>query len=860
MKPANILEEEIKNKVAQHFFSKFDCTKILGKIDFAVKASPPSPLQIVEGCPIGRGEAEYLLWAEAKQKPTDILVMLTQLVLTIGKARTFDEIMPPQFLGCYDSEKIAFVPYYEVQPVFYQNDFNWNVTPSNHDTKEFRQVYEQIKKIVDNDIPWETYIFDFEKDEKDLRRFIRENFDINKGINPLVINKLRIDKNNFIIIYNKWLETVKPSIGVNWDKAEAKGILDGHFYLADLLSAENKTIKEKLFVLLKGNYYEFDRIIDKTEFDTFKRAEFKDNGKAHTLFWNKYERPPKEEYWDYIIERQDLLVPQDVRERKGSFFTPQIWVELSQRYIADVLGEDWQDEYYVWDCAAGTGNLLAGLTNKYNIWASTLDKADVDAMFTRIDSMNKNSISGNGANLLESHVFQFDFLNDDFSKLPQGLQDIINNEEKRKKLVIYINPPYAEASNRQTIAGNGENKSNVATQTKVYQNFSNIVGNATRELFAQFFLRIYKEIPDCKLASFSTLKYISSQYFIEFRNYFKAEFLKGFIVPAKTFDNVKGSFPIGFSIWNLSKKQKITSITTDVFFNDNVSIETKNFYPCDKGGFIIDWLRKYYDKKSETIAFLRMQGTDIQNNLGVFITNNLSQNDIVKHLFTMITRNNIIEMSIYFAVRKCIEATWFNDRDQFLYPNEEWERDSEFKNDCLAYTLFNNNIQSKYGTNHWIPFTEQEVNAHDKFESNFMTHFISGKKTNLGGGGGGSFARQMNMFMVFEPDVEYQIKPMKFSAEAEDVFDASRELWKYYHAVAGRDVARHVSTNGTYNVNASLYDIREYFQGRNESGKMNNTSEDTQYTELIGNLRDKLKVLAKKIEPKVYKYEFLKKN
>jgi hypothetical protein len=52
-----------------------------------------------------------------------------------------------------------------------------------------------------------------------------------------------------------------------------------------------------------------------------------------------------------------------------------------------------------------------------------------------------------GANLLENHVFQFDFLNDDFSKLPQGLQDIINDENKRKKLVVYINPPYAEGDN-----------------------------------------------------------------------------------------------------------------------------------------------------------------------------------------------------------------------------------------------------------------------------------------------------------------------------------------------------------------------------------------------------------------------------
>ncbi|MCL2118798.1 MAG: hypothetical protein FWH27_10275, partial [Planctomycetaceae bacterium] len=61
------------------------------------------------------------------------------------------------------------------------------------------------------------------------------------------------------------------------------------------------------------------------------------------------------------------------------------------------------------------------------------------------------------------------------------------------------------------------------------------------------------------------------------------------------------------------------------------------------------------------------------------------------------------------------------------------------------------------------------------------------------------------------------------------------------------------------NVNASLYDIREHFQGRNDKGKMNNTSDDETYNELIGNLRSALKVLATKIEPKVYEYGFLKK-
>ena len=191
---------------------------------------------------------------------------------------------------------------------------------------------------------------------------------------------MQIDKNNFVNIYSKWLNAVKESISVDWDKAKSFGIIDADFYLADLLSENNLTLKEKLYVILKEDHYELDRKIDDMGLASSKEAYFYDKQKAHNEFWKRYQRPPKSEYWDYIIERRDLLVPQDIRERKGSFFTPQIWVEKSQEYIAEALGENWQDEYYIWDCAAGTGNLLAGLTNKYNIWASTLDKADVEIM------------------------------------------------------------------------------------------------------------------------------------------------------------------------------------------------------------------------------------------------------------------------------------------------------------------------------------------------------------------------------------------------------------------------------------------------------------------------------------------------
>ena len=98
-----MLEEQLKNEIAVKYFKKFVCTDIIKRIDFSVK-----------------NDYGYLLWAEAKQQPTDIYKMLAQLLITI-KLDAWD-ITPPKFLGCFDNEKIAFVPYYDVQPRSVQID------------------------------------------------------------------------------------------------------------------------------------------------------------------------------------------------------------------------------------------------------------------------------------------------------------------------------------------------------------------------------------------------------------------------------------------------------------------------------------------------------------------------------------------------------------------------------------------------------------------------------------------------------------------------------------------------------------------------------------------------------------------
>jgi len=817
MKYKNIREEELKNKVGVDWFGQFDTTEIIGNIDFTVLPKQDSLF--------GRTP---LLWAEAKTGNFDIPSMFVQLILTIGKARTFDKTLPPAFLGAFDYKKIVFVDYVNIQDIFYINDFNWSVTPSNHDTKEFKLIKERIESIL----KVKTYIFDYQKDEKELKIFIKNN--VAKSTTK---SKIKIDKNNFIPIYLRWIDIIKPIIDVNWDDLKKANILDSDFYLADLFVddkdtqniEDDLTIRDSLFVVYQNQGYTIAKENIKQMFDANINIKNKD---TYLQFWKLYKRPPIKEFQDYIIERRDLLVPQDIRERKGAFFTPRMWVELSQKYLSDYLGENWQDEHYVWDCAAGTGNLLTGLTNKYNIYASTLDQADISVMHERID---------HGANLLKNHVFQFDFLNDEFipsskgGKMPDSLFDIINNEDKRKKLVIYINPPYAEHGNRTTFAGDGSHKASVATTSKIYNKFNKSVGTATRELFAQFFLRIHDEISNSILASFSTLKHINAQNFLKFRQLYKAKYEKGFICESNSFDNVKGKFPIGFLIWNLSDKKVIKKVETDIVNKYGEFQGTKSFYAFGRNDFISSWLRKFYDKNNAVIGFLILPGVDMQQQNGVYITLKPTNSDISQHKTTIITENNLVVMTIYLAIRQVIRPVWINNRDQFLYPNDNWITDLDFQNDCLVYSLFDgqNKVTSLDSINHWIPFSEQEVNAQERFESHFMTNFINGiLKTD----------NETNLF----GNITNQAIKREFSEDATAVFNAGKELWTYYHS------------KPNVNVNASLYDIREYFQGRNDIGRMNSKSDDGKYMALISELRNKLNLLANKIKPKIYEYEFLK--
>ncbi len=148
-----------------------------------------------------------------------------------------------------------------------------------------------------------------------------------------------------------------------------------------------------------------------------------------------------------------------------------------------------------------------------------------------------------------------------------------------------------------------------------------------------------------------------------------------------------------------------------------------------------------------------------------------------------------------------------------------------------------------------------------------MTDFIKGKSSPNPSKGGESLQlfNEANVVSeldtlatptAFETQSELPPKPLQFSPEATAVFDAGRELWRYYHQCIS--ASSPLGRAGEGNVNASFYDIRAHFQGRNDKGRMNARSNDVNYTLIISELRNQLNALADKIKPKIYEYEFLK--
>lgn len=752
------------------------------------------------------------IWFEAKDTSKhSTYAMFTQLMHYVQAALNRGEEVPP-FLCVIDTKKAAIMRSADVLPFLEKKTIKWGKSAS--------QYTQEALDAISAHIGTHFVGFRIETHEEEFINTIKN------AIKSGDIIRTQITPDNLKQVFDKWVMMVGREIkGVKEDDYALlffadimhDGTVSTHTNLpAELLHKNNAPVFS-----LNGHLYELG------------------NKEGYRQFWSIYHKPPKQEYRNYLLERRDSLIPIDERSFKGAYYTPLHVVDKAYDKLTETLGKNWQKEYIVWDMCCGVGNLEVKHSNPRNIYMSTLDQADVDVM-----KATKTCVAATR--------FQYDYLNDDITedgkidytltnKVPQSLRDAI---AQGKKILVLINPPYAEAG---TGVDSG-NKEGVAStmMTEVMEEF----GYAKRELFAQFLVRIYREIPTATIAVFSKLKYVTSPNFEEFRAIWNAKYLGGFVVDCKAFEGLKGNFPIGFLIWKTEQLSKtkipIVDVLADVLNKKAEPIGEKCFYNLPTENLLTKWVDRPKPNKTMAVPLKNaiLPATKTKDIRGLFWSDNAigslyahasdMQNANLTALLSsgysspgafFVNHENLWQVAAIFTVRLITKKTWLNDRDQFLQPTEPLTE--EFKNDCLVWMLFNgsnltasaNDLEwngKKWSiVNHFIPFTEEEVNAPERFESDFMVQYMAGKK---------------------------------FSPEAKRVLAEGKKLWQAYFAHTDVHTVREELKLNRADV--GWYQIRKALEARNASGDFPPVS--------FSPFKEAYNALTDKLQPMVYELGFLK--
>ena len=772
------------------------------------------------------------IWFEAKDTPTSPSVMFAQLLCYVADARRKGEAIPP-LLAVIDREKAALMETAKVFPLLADTSIKWPKSGSKvkdrieHTAKGLvlksqNEVYKSFAALIAPYIETHFVLYKLESHEKDFIDAVKHAIKAGKFV------RTPITPDNLRQVFDKWVAMIGR---------ELEGVDEVDYallFFADIMHDGNKAAMADLparllhdgdqpLFLLNGKTYELS------------------SDKGYRNFWAIYHRPPEEEHRAYLLERRDSLLPLDERSFKGAYYTPLHIVDKAYDLLAETLGKDWQKHYIVWDMCCGVGNLEAKHSNYRNVFMSTLDQADIDVM-----TASRTCVG--------AHKFQYDYLNDDVrpdgqidylltdkvpGELRQAIADAKTGKAGAKKILVLINPPYGEANSGDTRAGAGKNKADIAS-TRVGESMQEM-GYATRELFVQFLARIRRELPGATVALFSKLKYVNAPNFSEFREQWRARYLGGFVVHSQAFEGLKGNFPIGFLVWDWGKVEPLVQIETSALDKYGKELGKKSFYNLPDTRFLSGWLPRLktstvniplknaivpqsaHAKVSSwhqgAIGYLLANSNDMQN--AAQLTALLSSVYSAGNGF-YVTRDNLWRIAVVFAVRRLIKPTWLNDRDQFLQPTGELS--DEFKSDCLIWMLFNGsnltagadglewNGRTWSLVNHFIPFTEQEVGAAGRFESDFMAQYIAG---------------------------------LTLSPEAQAVLDAGRHLWRQYHATRFEKKIRDEFKLNRPDV--GWYQVRRALEANADSEAVDFEPFKAAYAALSGKLR-----------PQVYELGFLR--
>ncbi len=565
----------------------------------------------------------------------------------------------------------------------------------------FKQIYEDSKLFItgspsnpsDNvNLSVENYkdtlyfYSSFDSDE-DYTECIKTLKDLIKKGN---IRKNKIQVGNVKRAYNGYVRQLGEYI---IEQSNSSGVFE---FRADAIGKAKITGET-----LDGNYvinFIFDN--GSKRFDNIPKT-------VYDSYWKQWKRIETEEEAINVFKTiYDLLGFSD-RRTKGQFYTPKHLAVDAWNRIINTLGENfWENgKWRIWDCCAGTGNLELGIIPESCMQYTYLSTLDIE----EVDQLKQNFP-------ISRKIFQYNFLNDHTNKLPRNLKDDMDNEEIQ--WLFLINPPYVESQGGTNVQS-GTTQSNIQDIMK-YEN----LGNASREMFAQFLYRIERDFKNKYIMGlFSSVKVIVSSKFKYFREYWRPYFKGGFVCNASEHFQCKGEWPLIFSVFDRRGQSDLNSWRThwynlnliyDIYDKDanvigqkkfkvhNSSKSFRNFLPDNpvdlsiklpllSSGIKLSKGKQYcspYAPKGflATMVFI---GPDFQQQNRCFITSGINNTN---HNNTYITIDNYKNVLTAFALYKAPTSNWLNNKDFFEEPNRDLTEQEI--SDCILYSLVSSSNQT----------------------------------------------------------------------------------------------------------------------------------------------------------------------
>jgi len=578
---------------------------------------------------------------------------------------------------------------------YLSSEIDWKIAAS----QAYKSNSDVIQAMVD-DVDILPFVYDVD-DNFHIKTIIEKI----KEFSDNIIRKVRVTRHNIVAIFDYFDKNVLDKISLSTNEK-------ANLFIQIIINPnENYLHPKKKNILITKSFGELT--VNQNLFNSFFQH-----------FEGDIYSPKEKEGLTALIDR---LVDDTVRRSKGEFFTPTPFVDLAHKYISETFGDDWKDKYIVWDCCCGSGNL----TRDYNfkqLYLSTLEQSDLDT----INQMDYNQ---------NSSKFQFDFLNDDDSKLPISLQDSISNG---KEILFLINPPYATENNLDNIKSLGKSikediqNNNINKSMNIDKNW----GKSSKNLYTQFLYKIFKYQQlneNVKICIFSPPLFLSGQSFKQFRKQFftKFNFKKGFLFEASHFSDIQSDWGITFTILDNKENVNNSEFNFDIVcYNNTFELEKnqqKTIYNNDINLSCRDWLYNIKNNNTKINVLTLKSSLSIKEVCGIendYIGGFLNSGNNVyfnqrecfigstrmmsgNNRSNTINKENFLQTTTLFTARKTIQPNWINCKDEYLAPNIYHPLYEQFTYDSIIYSLFNNSSQQSSLRN--VDYKDKKWNVKNEF-------------------------------------------------------------------------------------------------------------------------------------------------